>query len=212
VDRSEIRALEERFERLEAEMADLREGRDDAAPRSGDSAPPRVAEPGAQRSSRRDLLTKAGLAAGGAVALAGAGALPAAAQDPRGPFVPFMSILDVPLRVYDSRPGRPIGWPGPIVRGRITNTQVRNIQVFFPATPLDSVIINLTAVETSPEGFLSAYKGDIPFPGTSTLNWSTSGDIIANSTIVTVDPAGQIRVRCSGSCHFIVDLMGGFHY
>jgi hypothetical protein len=219
MDGSEIRTLQEQLEaqqeeleHLKAEMAELRDGRHVAGHRPRGDALREGDERSDERSSRRDLLRKAGVAAGGAVALAGMNALPAAAQDDRAArgFSSSIWMSGSGARCYDSRPGRA---PLAVTKGKITNTEVRTIQVSGFAGVLssdDACIINLTAVETSQQGFLAAYQNGIPFPGTSALNWSSSNDIIANGTVVNMDTNGRIAVRCSGSTHFIVDVIGSY--
>lgn len=78
------------------------------------------------------------------------------------------------------------------------------------ATPIGTaVVLNLTADQPDGTGFLSAYSGDIAYPGTSALNYSTATPNIANTTTVVLGAGNKIKVRCGeASTHVIVDVVG----
>ena len=68
--------------------------------------------------------------------------------------------------------------------------------------------MNLTATDTIGPGWLSLFPNGTPWPGTTTINWSTTGTNIANSTIVKLDSLQRVRVRAAGSTHFLIDVQG----
>lgn len=78
------------------------------------------------------------------------------------------------------------------------------------ATPIGTaVVLNLTADQPEGTGFLSAYSGDISFPNTSALNYSTATPNIANTTTVVLGAGNKIKIRCGeASTHVIVDVVG----
>jgi hypothetical protein len=78
------------------------------------------------------------------------------------------------------------------------------------ASPVGSaVVLNLTADQPEGTGFLSAYSGDIAFPNTSALNYSTATPNIANTTTVVLGAGNKIKIRCGeASTHVIVDVVG----
>lgn len=78
-------------------------------------------------------------------------------------FVP----LAAPARVYDSRPGAtPLG----VVKGKLADHAERVVDPKLGgAVPsgASAVVMNLTATDTNPGGFLSAFKNGVAWPGTS---------------------------------------------
>ena len=121
-------------------------------------------------------------------------------------FVP----LAAPVRVYDSRPG---AVPAGVVKGKLDNHSERVIDAKLgDAVPAgaSAAVINLTATDTNPGGFLSAFKNGIGWPGTSSLNWSLPNTTIANQCTVAVDAVAKFKVRCEGTggTNFVVDVVG----
>jgi hypothetical protein len=114
-----------------------------------------------------------------------------------------------PTRVYDSRPGNP---PLGVTKGQLSNgTRVIDMLngVWLPVTP-KGVLTTTTVVNTSPTGFLSLYQNGIAWPGTSSVNWFTAGQIAATTAYTDVDSAGKAvaKVPASSSTDFFVDLVG----
>ena len=117
-------------------------------------------------------------------------------------------------RAFDSREGRqPI--PGGGAKGILTKGGTRTIDLTV-ATGLPpearAAIINLTVTDTAGPGYLSVFSGDASLSGTPTfshVNWTTSGQTIANTTTVTVTD-GKIGVYASGSTHAIIDVIGWY--
>lgn len=120
--------------------------------------------------------------------------------------------LITPTRVYDSRPSDPPlgGVKGPLSNGtRDVDCTSNASGVPVGAT---AVLVNLTVVNTSASGFLSAYRKGIAFPGTSSINWNLPNTIVANTTIVAVDAAAKLTclVPANASADFFVDVIGYF--
>lgn len=120
-------------------------------------------------------------------------------------------LLTTPVRVYDSRPNNPpnIGTKTPIANGttRVIDTKANSSGVPAGAT---GVLVNLTVVNTSASGFLAAYKAGAPVPNASSINWFTTGEIVANTTVVACDTNAQIAlyVPPNSSTDVLVDIIG----
>lgn len=120
-----------------------------------------------------------------------------------------LHVLASTARVYDSRPGFP---PLGVAKGVLANGAERlvNCSPALMTKPL-SIAVNLTVTDTSSSGWLAAFRGDVAYPGNSTINWSQPGSIVANSAVVALNPASsEFKVKISGSsyAHFVVDVVG----
>jgi hypothetical protein len=150
---------------------------------------------------RRSVLMGGGAAIVGTAAAVGASmisATPAAAE----PIVPIYYPIG-PERVYDSR--------------TIGDNIIRNETRTLFAGEIDpsfywALNFNLTIVGTvGSSGWLSLFPGDIAWPGSSTINWTGTGQTLANNAFAwTAVSDGSIKVRCGGntgaSTHFILDV------
>lgn len=125
-------------------------------------------------------------------------------------FVPLTN----PTRVYDSRAGQPPTTS--VAKGLLSAPNSRIVSVtetgVIPAG-VSAVTGNLTIADTSAAGgFLSVFPNGQPQPGTSNLNWTGAGQVVANAFTVKVDAEGKLRVAAGGSpsssCNFILDITG----
>ncbi|MGI5138381.1 MULTISPECIES: S53 family peptidase [unclassified Streptomyces] len=73
-----------------------------------------------------------------------------------------------------------------------------------------SVVLNLTATQTSSSGYLEAYPEGATRPTASNLNWSATGTTIANMAIVPIGSDGNVSIFVRGSSHVIADVSGYF--
>ena len=123
-----------------------------------------------------------------------------------------------PARVYDSRlpapaPGVLGGGANRLVsvadkRDLVTGAVVTANVVPAGAT---AISVNLTATTTVGGGFLAVNEGGNTTVAASAINWSASGQTIANGIIVPVDAARQVTVIAGGgSADFILDVSGYF--
>ena len=114
-----------------------------------------------------------------------------------------------PVRVYDTA-ADPAGMlPGGTDRlVSVSSTQTGG-QPVVPAGA-SAVAYNVTVVGTSGAGHLRVMPGDVTTTATSALNWSATGERIANGSVVSVDALGQIRVFNGGGVpvRFLVDVVG----
>lgn len=122
-----------------------------------------------------------------------------------------------PIRVYDSRAAIP-------APGRLSSGSMRIVSVADARDPVTgavtgggaipagatAVAYNLTLDATTDSGFLSVNPGNVVVSPASSINWSSSGLIIANAGVVGLDPTRQVKVFCAGggSTHFVIDITG----
>ena len=71
-----------------------------------------------------------------------------------------------------------------------------------------AIAYNLTITETVNAGFLAATPGDATTFAASTINWSQTGQNLANGTVVTLDGSRNMKVFSGGLTHFIIDVLG----
>jgi hypothetical protein len=154
--------------------------------------------------SRRRMILGGGLAAA-AVPLAASSRSFAAA--PAG-----LVSLGTPIRVFDSRD------PAGVLGGdKLSTGQSVAITVSGAYLGDDlalAVFANITVTATEGRGYLVVRPEDLsglqPWPSTSNVNWSSSGQTLANLTFSAVGGEHAIEVRCDGggSTHVICDVQG----
>jgi hypothetical protein len=72
-----------------------------------------------------------------------------------------------------------------------------------------AAVINVTADATEGYGYFSVFPDGVPYPGNSSLNWTTAGVTIANTVIAPLSAGGKIKLRAGESAaHAIVDVQG----
>ena len=122
-----------------------------------------------------------------------------------------------PSRVYDSRLST---YP---LHGALTSLQNRTLSVansfdvngalvdsdFVPAGAT-AVFANVTIVDTVGAGYLAINPGGITTVAASTINWSATGQILANGISLTLNSTRQITVvnGSGGATQFIIDVTG----
>ena len=106
-----------------------------------------------------------------------------------------------PVRVADTRSGT-----GGSARVAAGATAVFDLRGLLPSGAT-AVAVNLTAVEPSAGGFLTAYPCDVGRPETSSLNFG-AGETRPNNAIVAVSRGGLLCVYAQVSTDIIVDLAG----
>jgi hypothetical protein len=124
------------------------------------------------------------------------------------------TFLAPPERVYDSRPGSPPDLSG---EQAIAAGSTRTIDLLASGSEqipenIDGVMVNVTVTQTVGAGYLSVYSAALAAPpAISSVNWTASGQTVANLTVSAVDLA-QLKVTCggTGSTHFIIDVLGTY--
>ncbi len=125
-------------------------------------------------------------------------------------------VLSQPVRLYDSRTLHIGGTTrnGPISGGenRPISIEVDNDDevIELPVTGVRAAMINLTITETAGSGYLAVGNpGPDGTRTTSNINWSTSGQTLANLAVTMLFESNlTIFAGGGGSTNFIVDLMG----
>ncbi|MGD9794375.1 MAG: serine protease [Acidimicrobiia bacterium] len=113
-----------------------------------------------------------------------------------------------PSRVLDTRNGN----GGTDVRargaGEITTVAIRG-RGGLPNDPaVTSVVMNVTAVAPTDDGFLTVFPSDAAVPGTSNVNF-VRGQTIPNLVMVKLGADGAVKVfNYAGSTHVLFDVVG----
>ena len=118
-----------------------------------------------------------------------------------------VTSLSVPARLVDTRTAG-----GPIASGASRCFGVAGL-AGIPANAA-AVVLNMTAVGQTTNGWLTVYPNGQAVPSTSTLNFGTSEFAIANGTIMRLGTGGQVCVNVGtvnsvpGSARAILDATG----
>ncbi|HYC87660.1 MAG TPA: hypothetical protein VEO54_00485 [Thermoanaerobaculia bacterium] len=73
-----------------------------------------------------------------------------------------------------------------------------------------AVAANLTIIAPPTDGWMGAFPSDLPWPGTSTINYRANRTR-ANNAVIPLSGDGRITMKNSGSeLHFIIDVTGYF--
>ena len=107
-------------------------------------------------------------------------------------------------RIYDSRLAE-----GPLPPGASRRISVNN-GVPAPVAP-SAAAVNVTITDTTGSGYLTV--AGAPAGATSTINWSSARQTVANAVIAAVAPDGTVTVTnnsVSGTANVVVDLTGTF--
>jgi hypothetical protein len=124
-----------------------------------------------------------------------------------------LTPLPSPKRVYDSRAGQP---PANVVKGVLASGADRDVDIKnnasgVPATAR-AVVGNVTVTNTTRGGVVDIRPAGTAWAGTSTVNFSSTGQTVANAFTATLGPNAMVTVRCGGasnaSTDFIIDVVG----
>jgi hypothetical protein len=117
----------------------------------------------------------------------------------------------IPERLLDTRKGT--GAPSGAVpnNGTVKLLVALGNSFLAPAGDMSAVAVNITVVNPSAGGYVTAYADGANRPGTSNLNY-TAGQTVANSAIVPVAANGEIDLTnvtsATGSANLLVDVVG----
>jgi uncharacterized protein YvpB len=112
-------------------------------------------------------------------------------------------ITDTRLGSGEPNSGSPLGPSGTL------NVQVEGAGG-VPSSGVGSVVLNVTATDTTQASYMTVYPDGVAMPLASNLNWSP-GDTVANRVIVPVGTSGQITIYNSqGYTDVVVDVDGYF--
>jgi len=158
-------------------------------------------------------ITKVG--SGGKVALYNARNSTDLVADVVGWFTVGSELTTVtPARLLDTRPGNPTidglyAGGGALAEGGELDLPVVD-RAGVPASGVDSVVLHVTATNTTRQGFITAWPSGSNRPLASNLNF-VPGQDVANLVIVKVGDNGKVAIyNSAGSSDLIADVVGWF--
>ncbi len=118
---------------------------------------------------------------------------------------PALAYTPLPTakRAYDTRNN--IGVSAGKVRAN--STRLVSLQIADPA--VKAALVNITMDGPVGAAHVVASQPRTEYPSTSNVNAAPS-EIVANASIVPVDPDGNLQISVSGTTHVIIDVMGTF--
>jgi|GEM_PF-6559880 len=127
-------------------------------------------------------------------------------------------LFDDGVRAFDSRTGRTDSIDTDASRlGRFSANETREIDLTEIVTDLPAsatgAIINLTVVnpDGGQRGFATVFNGDTDDadrPNTSSINWGSDTEVVANSVTAKVSSTGSINVFARQATDILVDVLG----
>ncbi|MDH4143595.1 MAG: hypothetical protein OEY23_00310 [Acidimicrobiia bacterium] len=109
-----------------------------------------------------------------------------------------------PVRALDTREP-----PATVAAGGTVDVDVA-AALGVPAANMRAAVLNVTAVASTGDGYLTVYPPASERPLASALNF-TAGQIVPNTVISKVDASGKVRVyNHGGATDVVVDVMGWF--
>ncbi len=115
-----------------------------------------------------------------------------------------------PARLLDTRKATGVTTRTPIGPGKTIDLQVSN-RLGVPAAGATAVVLNVTVVSPTTEGYVTLYPTGAVRPVASSVNFN-KGFIGANLVTVKLGTGGKVRFfNASGSTHVVADVMGYYH-
>ena len=114
--------------------------------------------------------------------------------------------IDDPKRLLDTRTS---GTKAPLAGGSTTRLQVAGA-AGVPASGVSAVVLNLTAVTTTSQGYFTMYPNGVARPTASSINFP-KGWTGANMVTVPVGADGKVALyNYGGAAHAVVDVLGWY--
>jgi hypothetical protein len=111
----------------------------------------------------------------------------------------FVANTIVP-RVLDTR----------VTGGKLNPSEERIVPTGVPGFAA-ATVLNLTITETENAGFVAVFADNVAWPGNSSINWSASGQNVANGVVTAVDTSGQVKIHGGVSpTQVVIDVQGYF--
>jgi arylsulfatase A-like enzyme len=157
-------------------------------------------------------FTVAPLGAQGKVSLYVHGAAVHLLADVTGYFVPATSATSgrfvglPPARILDTRAGQGAPAAKPASGGTVALRVLG--QGGVPAAGVAAVAMQVTAVDATSPGFVTAYPGGTARPLASNLNLERAGQVRANLVVVPVGSDGTVNLFTSAGAHLVADVAG----
>jgi hypothetical protein len=157
--------------------------------------------------TRNSAVVRAAVAAVVLTAVLATGSGPAGSASTQvvDPFGEFTGVT--PARILDTRSGNGQPAPGPVGPGSSIDVQVTG-RGGVPATGVQAVVLNVTAVTPSASSFLTVWPTGLTRPEVSNLN-VVPGQTVPNAVTVGLGDGGRVSVfNSSGATHVIFDVVG----
>jgi hypothetical protein len=123
-------------------------------------------------------------------------------------FVPL-----APVRILDTRPSELIGYSGTKPgAGAVVKLQVRGRAGVPNTTDVKSVVLNLTAVDATAGGFVTAWPSGKAMPLASNLNVETAGQTRPNLVTVGIGSDGAVSLFTDEGSHLVADIAGYYTF
>jgi hypothetical protein len=128
-----------------------------------------------------------------------------AVDTPEGTFTPL-----TPQRVLDTRKAIGVTTRTPIGAARYAEVQVTG-KKGVPSSGVSAVVLNVTAIAPTRQGYLTVYPSTMTRPTASSVNFG-AGWVGANLVTVPIASGGKVRVyNAAGSTHVAADVVGYYH-
>jgi len=160
-------------------------------------------------------LVIAGIGANGKVAFYNSAGTTDLVADVAGWFASSSELSPLsPFRLLDTRAGASTGDGQYAGLGRLGAGARLDLQVAgragIPGSGIGAVVLNVTAVSPSAEGYATVWPAGGPLPMASNLNF-TPGEVVPNLVITGVGAGGKVSIyNSAGSNDIVVDVMGWF--
>jgi ELWxxDGT repeat protein len=128
---------------------------------------------------------------------------------PSSPDAEIISLT--PGRVLDTRPGQSTVDGDFEGTGRIAADDFIEVDIVgragVPATGVDAVVMNMTAINPSGRGFLTVFSCG-PRPVASGLNFGAAGAVVGNEVVAQLSASGSVCVYTSTETDLTIDVVG----
>ena len=124
---------------------------------------------------------------------------------------PQVTLLSQPVRIVDTRSGSGYLGAGQPLQGINSPRCYKLTERAGVPAEAKAVIVNLTAVGYTRDGWIAAYPYDpanTGVPSTSSVNYDTAENAIANFAIVKLGQGGQVCLTGSSPTNAIIDVSG----
>ena len=92
--------------------------------------------------------------------------------------------------------------------GKLQPNEERVVALGVPAAAT-AAVINLTVTDTEIAGFVAVFPANVAYPGNSSINWSATGQNLANGVITGIDPTGKVKIRGGvNPTDVVIDVQG----
>jgi hypothetical protein len=112
--------------------------------------------------------------------------------------------------VFESRSGLATEDGEQNAEGRLFEGPPYQVEIAGRGGVLDNapaVVVNVTAIRPSANGYITVWPCNEPRPNASTLNYAT-GQVVANGATIKLDPQGDICVYTNRELDLAVDVTG----